>query len=429
MYLLLAYFFIGAPAAAADDAGQILQQVRETVAAQIKKSANYTCVQTIDRTYFKNSRDLLPGCAYESQTPARKETMHDRLRLDVAVSEGQEIYSWHGENNFSSSAINSVVKSGPISSGGFIGFLHNIFLDAGVQFSYTGRSVGNGVAVHAFAYTVPVASSRYHVQSKHGSPIVPFHGSFSVDATSFELASLTVVADGIPNDSSICSAETEVDYQIARISGRDSLIPSRFLLRIDDSSHIYTVSRNEYAQCREFRGESTLRFDLDDTGTQAAPKPVAIMGWLPAGITLRIGMRSPIDEKTAFTGDSIEGVLLDSAKLPGTQTTIPKGALLKGIITELEEFYDPGKYYFVRIEFRRLTFGNSTYLLNGLHKPVGTEGDKLYFLFGKPLPAPVTEELREGTIVFDSRHFRLDHRFSGEWETSQPPDATPSAHP
>ncbi len=408
--------------AAEDDPMEILQRVRETVAARIKKSANYTCVQTIDRSYFVSARDLLPGCAYESQTPVRKEMMHDRLRLDVAVSNGQEIYSWHGENRFSSSAIDSVVKSGPISSGGFVGYVQNIFLNDGVEFTYTGESLINQVPVYGFNYIVPLAASHYHVQSKQGSALVPFHGSFSVNTKNFELVSLEVIADKIPDDSNFCSVDTDVNYQLTRISGTDALIPALFVLRIDNSSHLYTVSRNEYSQCREFRGESTLRFDAEDSATQSAPAPVIATEWLPAGMTLRVALRTPIDEKVAYTGDSVEGVLLESVKIPGTQTTIPKGASLKGIITVLQERYEPEKHYFVNIEFQRLSFGNRAYLVRTLHKPSGKEGDKLYFLYGDPLPPAITEQLRNGTIIFDSRHFRLDQRFSGDWETLQPAD-------
>ena len=346
--------------------------------------------------------------------------MHDRLRLDVAVSKGQEIYSWHGENSFSASPITRMVRTGPISSGGFVGYLENIFLDSDVQFRYIGNSTLNGMSGYSFEYSVPLSASRYHIQGKHASPIVPFHGSFLVDGTSFELLKLEVIADKIPGDSNICLADTEMTYQVARISGRDELIPSLFILRIDDVSHVYTVSRNEYSQCREFRGESTLRFDPADTPAQSVRARAIATEWLPPGLTLRISLRSPIDEKTTYTGDSVEGVLLESVKIPGTGTSIPKGALLNGIITRLEDSFEPERHYFLIIEFQRLSFGDHAFLMRALHKPSGKEGEKLYFLYGEPLPPLIQEQLREGAIIFDSRHLRLDQRFSGEWLTFKP---------
>ncbi len=104
--------------------------------------------------------------------------IHDRLRLDIAVSEGREIYSWHGENRFSSSTIAEVVGNGPISSGNFVGFLHNIFLVEGIQFKYSGASDVQGVTTFRFQYVVPVDRSGYHVKATRTSKVVPFHGSF-----------------------------------------------------------------------------------------------------------------------------------------------------------------------------------------------------------------------------------------------------------
>ncbi|MBV9157339.1 MAG: hypothetical protein JO097_13830 [Acidobacteriaceae bacterium] len=413
LFVTLAFLF-------SDNSSEILKNVRETVAARIKRSANYTCVQTIDRSYFVSAKDLLPGCAFESQTPIRKEIMHDRLRLDVAVSKGQEIYSWHGENQFSTSAIDSVVRTGPISSGGFVGYLQNIFLNAGVQFTYTGESLNNQESVYGFTYTVPLPVSHYHVQAKQGSLAVPFHGSFSAFTKNFELASLEVIADKIPDASDLCSIDTEMNYQVAHISGTDALIPALFSLRIDNSSHVYTVSRNEYSQCREFRGESTLRFDDADSAKQSAPVSAAPTEWLPAGLMLHIALRTPIDEKTAYTGDPVEGVLLESVKVSGDKTTIPKGASLKGLITRLEDRYEPERHYYIKIEFDRLSFGNAAFLLHAVHRPSGKEAEKLYFLYGEPLPLSITDQLRNGTIIFDSRHLRLDRRFSGLWETLPP---------
>src|ERR1700761_2157382 len=101
---------------ATDTWRDVLTRVRENIAHQGAKSTNYTCVETVDRTSFRSSLDLMPGCAYESKLPNRVKNVHDRLRLDVAVSEGKEIFSWHGQNKFSgSSTIEDVVQRGAVS--------------------------------------------------------------------------------------------------------------------------------------------------------------------------------------------------------------------------------------------------------------------------------------------------------------------------
>ena len=346
--------------------------------------------------------------------------MHDRLRLDVAVSEGAEIYSWHGENKFSSSTISDVVQTGPISSGGFVGFLRNIFLVPGVRFTYTGRSSTDGVTTYCFNYVVPLSASGYHVEVGHDKPLVPFHGSFSVDTNDLQLNSLELIPDEIPSDSHMCSADTEMKYQIAKISGKDSLLPELFLLRITDDEHTYTISRNEYSQCREFRGESTVSFNVINTAAAPANTQPIAEEWLPPGMTLRVALRTPVNDQTAYTGDPIDGVLLDSVKITGTEKTIPKNAVLHGIISKLECYSDPRKHYLVSIQFERVTSGNNTYALRALPKQSRKEVTKLSGMYGWPLPNKLADDFRNGLFVEMSSHFHLDSHFSAEWETRSP---------
>jgi hypothetical protein len=411
---------------ATDDWREVLNRVRANVASQVAKSANYTCVETIDRTEFGSSRDLLPGCAYESKLPQRIKIMHDRLRLDVAVSEGREIFSWHGQSKFSgSSRISDVVRRGTVSSGEFIGFLSNVFLQAGIRFQYTGQANINGVRSYSFNYTVPLATSGYHVDAKQGKSTVPFHGSFSVRGSDFELASLSVIADDIPENSLICSAETEMIYQIAKISGQDALIPSLFILKLDDINHQYTVSRSEYTACRAFGAESTLRFgDADSTGSESLSGPVSEQQ-LPPGTLLHIGLRTPVDDTTSFTGDPVEGALLDSIKVRGVR--IPKNAVVNGVVTMLENFDQPVQHRLIRIDFGRLTFAHTAFVFHAAPQPSKLEAKKLTDIYGSPWPYNIQELYDSGVFVFRSNHVHLDEQFSANWVT-QASDAAPSAN-
>lgn len=424
--LCVCLLFLVSARCASDDPTEILNRIRANVAAQLEKSANYTCVQTIDRTYFASTRDLSLRCA-EPPAWQRKEMIHDRLRLDIAVSEGQEIYSWHGENRFSSSTIASVVGNGPVSSGNFIGFLHNIFLLAGIQFTYAGTSDVEGVTTVRFHFVVPLARSGYHVKGPHALIVVPFHGSFTANAADYQLISLQVTADALPGDSNICSAETDVKYQIINISGTPALIPVMFLLRVDDDSNVYTTSRSHYSECREFRGESTLRFDLSDTSKPfTTTEPSVVDEWLPAGLTLHVGLRAPIDSRTAYTGDAVEGVLLDRLQVPGTKTVIPQGAILHGVITLLEHRSEPWKHSLVSIEFQRLTYGKNSFLLRATPKTPKKSSQELTDLYGSSWPPFITAYSEKGVFVLGSSHVHLDTRFSAQWATTKRPEETPT---
>lgn len=406
---------------------EILNRVRDNVAHQVAKSTNYTCVETVDRTSFRSSLDLLPGCANESKTPVRVRHMHDRLRLDIAVSEGKEIFAWHGQDKFSgSSTIEDVVQGGAVSSGEFIGFLANIFVHGGIRFEYTGEAVTNGVQIYSFNYVVPIASSGYHVGTRQGRQAIAFHGSFSVRGSDFQLASLSVIAEEIPENSLICSAETEMEYQIAKISGQDALIPSLFILKMDDVNHRYTVSRSAYSQCHEFTAESTLQFDLRDSGEAGATNQPVHEEQLPAGTLLHMALKTPINDETSYTGDPVEGILLHPVRVKNG-TIIPKNSVVRGVITLLENFDQPKHFYLLSIQFARLVSGHTTFLFRATPVVSKIEAGKLNDLYGGPWPADIQDIYDNGVFVIRSPHLRLDRQFSANWIAQTLPNAPASS--
>src|SRR5437870_1598961 len=93
-------FFFVCCCAIAQEPAEILGRIRHNVAAQVSRSANYACIETIERNYLVTP---VPRAACSpSGMKKAKPYMRDRLRLDVAVSQNSEIFSWHGENNFTS---------------------------------------------------------------------------------------------------------------------------------------------------------------------------------------------------------------------------------------------------------------------------------------------------------------------------------------
>lgn len=396
----------------------VLEHVRQTVARQVIKSSNFTCVEIVERTAFRSANESAPGCAYSAVAQTdRKKTAHDRLRLDVAVSQGKEIFTWHGRNKFDgSSTIDDLVHAGTTTSGEFIAFLANIFVPAGVRFEYKGQSLIEGVETYSFDYSVPLAISGYHVGTKGGKPIVPFHGSFSARAPDYQLRSLRVVADDVPEDSLICWAETDMAYKVAKISGQDALVPSSFTLKLDDSNHQYTVSRSEFSQCRKYAAESTLRFDSRDESAAAEEKPSEEIE-LPAGIMLHIGLETPVSDRTAYTGDPVEGVLLSAAKVKNTEEVIPKGAAVQGVISLLEAFDEPERHYLLNIQFERLVSGRTTFVFRASPQTSKLQQAKLIPIYGNLVPITIQNLVEDGALVIRSRHFELGRRFADYWIT------------
>jgi hypothetical protein len=301
------------------------------------------------------------------------------------------------------------VKSGPISSGGFVGYLMNIFLQSNVHIYFVGEAKEGEQRRYDFRYEVPLESSHYQAHIRGGLRVIPFHGTFRADAESYQLLRLTVIGDAFPKDADMCFAETQVTYT-------DRLIPAEFLLRIANlNPNLYTESAGKYEACKEFRGESALVIGDATAGPERQRRTRANVA---AGKTLRIRLTTPIDERRSFTGDPVEGVLADAVALDEAGTTVPQNSPVRGVITELTAHYVPSLHYYLKIEFERLTAGDREYSLRALHRPNGKEADKLYFLFGEQLPENVKHELETGTMIFDSRHARLERGFTSEWRTA-----------
>ncbi len=397
---------------------QVLERIRAGVRQQLTTVSNYTCVENVDRTYLLETFANRSGCENPERRPNHL-YMHDRLRLDVAVSEGREIFSWHGGKSFSSKGIDDVVQSGPISSGSFVGYLRNIFFVPGVAIRFTGHVLNANEDVYTFYYVVPRRNSLYQVGAKNKRWTVPFHGQFTGSGTTYQLRSLQVIADDAPPESGICNAGSEIEYQFLTISGKAALIPKSYVLDMGSTNRLYTISRSDYTQCREFRGESTLSFDVNDQ-TAKQETPIIHDEWLPAGTTLHVRLRTPVDDRTSFTGDPVEGELADSLKVKGSNITIPKGAALSGVITRLEFYPEPFNHYLMSIRFGRLTFGPNSFLLDAVPKSSSADRSALLSVYGGHIPSYLQEDLENGLFVWESRHLHKDQHFVADWRTKAP---------
>jgi hypothetical protein len=408
---------------ASDDPSQILQRIDATILGHLNKAMNYLCVQTVERSYFDAPRPSQRNCGTPDTRPAGKLMARDRLRLDVAVSRGGEIYSWHADNKFSSSLIDDVVRRGPIGSGGFVGFLENVFGQRGVHFRYKGREMANTAEVFSFDYSVPLSASRYEIGAPDRRKLVAFHGSFSAYVASDELASLTVLADQIPRDIGICSARNEMTYQLVPVAGNELLLPRVWVLGLS-TAEMSTESRSEYTGCREFAGETTIHFhNLDDVNAPVNTAPTRPAEELPGGLTLRVRLRTPIDGRRSYAGDPVEGELLTAVRAGKHVEAIPRGATLHGVITRLEDRYKPWSHFFLGIQFESMRSGDRTFVLRARAKPSPDQIEDLYWIYGPQVSTDLINDVKGGLFVFASRHLKLNSRFSAEWVT-EPLDAS-----
>src|SRR5579863_1608924 len=149
------------------DPADVLSRARVRLADAAAATPKYTCTQTVDRSYFRETRQVPRACdtivANQRQGRAKLAlTATDRLRFDVEVADGgYEIYAWPGASRVANEKIEDMAGGGPLGTGPFGPFLVDIFANPGVQFQYLGEKSG----LFEYRYRVPLEASHYHVQA------------------------------------------------------------------------------------------------------------------------------------------------------------------------------------------------------------------------------------------------------------------------
>lgn len=331
-----------------DDPKVLLFEVRKKVLQTVQRLPKYLCTETIDRSTFQpEATDRSRSC--DDLASRRKKTdwrLHqdtsDRLRLDVAVSDHNEMYSWVGEDRFEDRSLADLVGRGTTVTGTFSASLSTIFGTNSASFTYDGDQTISGRSVVEFGFRVPVERSTYSIGTKSHHAIVGYEGTFLVDPRTFDLLRLTLLADQIPEQLNACETTTTLHY------GRMQLNNSEFLLPTEASTHVIRADGSEsenhaaFSGCHEFLGESTLRFDIpSETERVAAQNRDSKPLTLPTGLPFTIALTQAINTATAAAGDPIRAKLTSAIREKHHGILVPKGAAVTGRIVQIEWHYRP----------------------------------------------------------------------------------------
>jgi hypothetical protein len=381
------------------EAQELLQKARAKVLENVSRVPRYTCVQTVERAQYRPRYATKPvNC--RAMIAARKQLVspgylirRDRLRLDVAVVDGAETFSWAGARRFETSHIDELVASGAAGSGEFVSFLMSVFGGDADAVSYLGQAL--------FAFNVPLERSHYRYHTAGPDRTTGYHGSFQVDPVTAELKRLTIATDPFPDGEEACQVEDTMDYHRVKIGSGDFLLPEVATMDVLYNSGSESVNETSYSDCREYAGESTIRFDDNVAGTPAqtsAPKPaepgVIAPHQLPPGLSFRIGLTSLIHSETAAAGDAVTGVVLHEVKDRKLGVVARENDIVHGRILQLEQHMYPFAGWVLAIRFDTLEHA------------------------GVEQPLVLKSKERSGTFVFaQAGNIVIDRSFQSEWET------------
>src|SRR5258708_874262 len=182
--LILALAAAGAVRAqtAPDD---LMARVRAKLTETIARQESYSCTQTVERVLYESGRgqalstpfdaalagggrpglsaggvySVPPGrdCdAFEKKLLDRSSSSqrlsNGRLRLDVAISGGEEIYSFPGDNQFEPQRLAEVTNRDLSSNGNFGGYLARIFGAHAAELTSRGEVTENGRRLLQFGF-------------------------------------------------------------------------------------------------------------------------------------------------------------------------------------------------------------------------------------------------------------------------------------
>jgi hypothetical protein len=424
------------------DPGDLLQRVTKKVLDTVGRLPKYMCTQTIDRSQYEPAAgaaghsceppkaiDALMevSLGFEKHKPLLL-TTSDRLRLDVAVSAGSEMYSWVGESRFEDRSLFQLVRTGALSTGSFASLLMVVFRDDEASFSYNGEITETGRQLADFEFRVPVQSSHYIYNGAGSRVTTGYYGDIFVDPKTADLIRLAVHTEALPPETGSCEASTTLDYSRVRLNGAEFLLPNRGQLHILDANGVELENSTAYSGCHEFLGESTLRFDAAvEADSRATGKAAAAADELPGGLPFTIALSSNIDVSAAAAGDKIGAKLTAAVRDTKGQTLVPKGAVVTARIVQIRRFYVPEPSL-------RLVLKLETVDIDGAPRPLAAAPDSRAPVFSNAKTAlqrrynPVkldNQDPRAAVFVFwDARgNFVASSGFESKWLTVAPAES------
>jgi hypothetical protein len=396
---------------------ELFKQTREKVLDNAHRIPHYTCVETISRTQYNPSRTA-GTCqslmALRKLVPTRGlPAFRDRLRLDVAVVENREIFSWAGAGKFETNDVGDLVGNGASGSGEFGGFLMSVFSGAPDSIQFVGRR--NSQAL--FQFNVPATRSTYRLQTRltQERRVMAYRGTFSVDPADGDLQQLLVETDQFQPGDQVCHVEHVMNYGRVKIGKSDFLLPDVSTMEALYRDGGESLNETHYSECREYVGESTIRFDDVDepTGDNAAAKQKVQP--LPPKLRLSIALATPINTEASAAGDAVEGVLLKDV-VEKKQVFARANDKVRGRILRLQQYSEPKPRWLIAIRF-------DTIESSGNAQPISLQPLDDGIRSGPPAKRANLQDTADrptgsGLFVFGGPgNFVLDKSFHSEWET------------
>ena len=393
-----------------------LEIFRLRMKAELERLPDYVCTQTIERFSRPNSE--------------RARQKIDTLRFDVALIGDQELYGPPGARQFHNRPLADVVGRGTVSTGRLGLLARQVFGGSTARFAYRAEGEMDGRRVHSYDYEVPPERSSYVLRSGAGESPVGFQGGFWIDAESLDLIRLEVQAYDIPEQLGLAEANTALTYS-REVIETGILLPVSATLSIATVDGAESLNRTQLSACRQYRAESTLRFEGETAplGAGDVRVPNSRESLFPADALFELALDSDLNPVSASIGDPITARLTRPFK-NGGRITAPEGALVRGHLVRVEKQSMPFLMFEIGLEFSSVEVGNDKFPVVATMEEAGPaagllkQTKRLDPVFTKRRTARMDILVREvqrgqGILHWDARRGSIPQGFRMKWRVQK----------
>lgn len=252
------------PPPSSEEQAAILDDVRQYALGYSKNLPDFICTEVTRRLAA-----AAPGTRYGGQAGDSPHWQAiDTLTVRLSYFEQKEDYKLILHN--SATATNQDVRSvgGSQSFGDFGSMLKEIFEPSSqARFEWDHWGTLRGQRVMEFAYKISQERSQYRlVVDNNRSIITAYHGIVAVDPNTHVVLRVSVIAENIPADFPVKSAEDILDYDYQEISGSTFLLPLKATVTANLGDYL---SRNdkEFRIYRKYSADAVIKYDTEEAGT------------------------------------------------------------------------------------------------------------------------------------------------------------------
>ena len=436
LLLLTAGFATVAAYSPADSSAlAMLREIAEKVHANSQGMPNYTCTQNILRIHYAQRANVrAQSCAAMAQdhSPGVK-LYQDRLRLDVAVVDNLETFAWAGAKAFETTEISTLIE-GTSGSGDFGSFLSAAFGGGVGKYVYKGEADLDIGFLAKFLYEIPVEKSRYRLRIGKGYATIGYRGAFYADPKEADVRRLEIEAEDFPAAAGVCRVRDTMDYRRIKMGDHDFLLPEETSMEVLYTSGATSLNKTVYTGCKQYVGESTIRFDDPEEEKTSAEEKRDAQIPLPLKTKIQVALSAPVDLYRASAGDAVTALVTKDV-VKDKKVLVKANSKLNGRLVRLEQdFPGPMPHWVVGIKFESIERA-------GIEQSIKLEPTDDGFRSKLPSTyARVRDQIAAlprhkkgagmGLFIFaTSENPKLDQNFRSEWQISElaPPVVVPAA--